>query len=138
MNYAIYDASSGRITRVLGCPEEYVAGSCNDSEAWLSCTTENDSTHYVKDGRLVPFPSQPSPYHTWNWASMEWIPNLDAAWLGVRRSRDALIARTDWTQLPDVPAATRSKWAEYRQALRDIPQTQIDPLHVVWPVAPDS
>lgn len=38
-----------------------------------------------------------------------------------RSERDMLLAASDWTQLPDVPEATRKKWAPYRQKLRDNP-----------------
>lgn len=35
--------------------------------------------------------------------------------------RNAELARTDWTQIPD-SSADKVKWAKYRQALRDLPQ----------------
>lgn len=54
----------------------------------------------------------------------------------VRASRDARLRRTDWTQLGDVPEATRKKWAVYRQALRDVPQNVVDPNYVDWPAMP--
>lgn len=42
-----------------------------------------------------------------------------------RFQRDALLAASDWTQLPDVqaamPEARRAAWRKYRQALRDNP-----------------
>lgn len=54
----------------------------------------------------------------------------------VRADRDALLARCDWTQLGDVPEATRQKWVAYRQALRDITKQKGFPSSVDWPVAP--
>lgn len=36
--------------------------------------------------------------------------------------REALLNRSDWTQLADVPV-DRDAWAAYRQALRDFPAT---------------
>ncbi|QOT74847.1 tail fiber assembly protein [Cupriavidus basilensis] len=53
-----------------------------------------------------------------------------------RASRDALLAATDWTQLPDVPAATKAKFAAYRQALRDVPEQPGFPRAIAWPSAP--
>ena len=38
----------------------------------------------------------------------------------MKRVRDALLARSDWTQLPDAPC-NASTWATYRQELRDLP-----------------
>jgi hypothetical protein len=56
----------------------------------------------------------------------------------VRRRRNALLAACDWTQAADSPISTtdRSAWAEYRQALRTLPETITDPASIVWPVAP--
>ena len=55
----------------------------------------------------------------------------------VRRRRNALLAACDWTQATDSPISTtdRSAWAEYRQALRTLPETITDPARIVWPVA---
>jgi hypothetical protein len=55
---------------------------------------------------------------------LEVIENLDV--LGkeqdVRRKRNALLASTDWTVLPDSPLAPEKKaeYLTYRQALRDV------------------
>jgi hypothetical protein len=54
----------------------------------------------------------------------------------VRAARDALLASCDWTQLPDVPAATRASWTAYREALRDVPEQAGFPAEVDWPKAP--
>lgn len=65
---------------------------------------------------------------------VEELPDSDV-WPSVRARRDALLAASDWTQLPDVPLATKQAWAAYRQALRDI-TLQNDPHKLTWPVAP--
>lgn len=56
--------------------------------------------------------------------------------IDLREERDRLIALTDWTQLPDVPEATKLLWQEYRQALRDITETYSSLEEVVWPDKP--
>lgn len=53
-----------------------------------------------------------------------------------RIKRQQLLEASDWTQLPDVPVATKEAWAIYRQALRDITE-QTDPFNINWPVRPD-
>lgn len=55
----------------------------------------------------------------------------------VREQRNALLAATDWTQLPDVPLSEerRQQWETYRQALRDVTD-QADPFNIVWPEPP--
>ena len=50
-----------------------------------------------------------------------------------RAKRDGLLAGTDWTQMPDVPEATREKYATYRQALRDVPSQPGFPRNIEWP-----
>ena len=43
----------------------------------------------------------------------------------IRQHRDQLLKESDWTQLPDSALSAESKtlWKQYRQQLRDIPQT---------------
>lgn len=53
-----------------------------------------------------------------------------------RARRAALLAASDWTQLPDVPAATRAAWKPYRQALRDVPDQPGFPTSIDWPAEP--
>lgn len=58
----------------------------------------------------------------------------------VRRRRNALLAACDWTQAADspIPSADRSAWADYRQALRNLPDTITDAGTVEWPTAPST
>jgi hypothetical protein len=62
----------------------------------------------------------------------------DLAWKQVRAERDRLLSVCDWTQVADAPLAAdeREAWADYRQALRDVPQDFATPDDVVWPTAP--
>ena len=41
----------------------------------------------------------------------------------MRMHRDGLLAASDWTQAADDPTGNAAGWAEYRQALRDAPNT---------------
>lgn len=63
-------------------------------------------------------------------------PDYDAQWAIVRTQRNAKLAASDWTQLPDAPVDA-AEWAEYRQELRDVTQ-QDDPFNIVWPTAPEA
>lgn len=53
----------------------------------------------------------------------------------VRQQRNELLADCDWTQLADAPGNSL-QWANYRQALRDVPQQTGFPWSVVWPNPP--
>ena len=59
-------------------------------------------------------------------------------WDQLRAERSRRLAACDWTQVADSPLddASDEQWRVYRQALRDLPQTQDDPANIVWPVAP--
>ena len=41
-------------------------------------------------------------------------------WNQIRQWRDSQLASSDWTMHTDAPT-DKTKWAEYRQALRDLP-----------------
>lgn len=56
-------------------------------------------------------------------------------WEEIRRIRDMKLMMTDYTQLPDSPV-DRVVWAEYRQRLRDVPQSKQNPFEIVWPEEP--
>lgn len=68
------------------------------------------------------------------------------SWVFLRQERDRLLAESDWTQMPDVPEATKTAWQAYRQALRDLPANTTSPVidgnercfvsGVTWPTKP--
>ena len=60
----------------------------------------------------------------------------DSKLADLRAERTRRLAETDWTQNPDVPEATKTAWATYRQALRDITITQQDLNGCEWPTPP--
>jgi|TARA_R100000479_G_scaffold99710_1_gene49513 hypothetical protein len=49
-----------------------------------------------------------------------------------RISRNAKLASSDWTQMPDITLTNKDEWLTYRQALRDLP------THSNWPNLEDS
>ncbi len=73
----------------------------------------------------------------WDWETMQWIDHrtTETQWSVIRVKRNEMLAESDWTQMPDVSMASKTDWAAYRKALRDI-TTQIDPFNISWPVAP--
>jgi hypothetical protein len=92
---------------------------------------------YLVDGVHHALPPQPSEHHVFNYTTKQWDDprTPETEWPLVRQQRDALLAKSDWTQLPDVPLATKDAWATYRQALRDI-TLQPDPFNIDWPTVP--
>lgn len=77
---------------------------------------------------------------TWNYSGFldtveprelptEWV------WERLRNQRDQLLAQSDFRMVTDAPWDTEP-WAEYRQALRDLPNNTTDPRLAAWPVSP--
>ena len=93
---------------------------------------------YVEGGEIKFIPKAPeNGKYVFNLGTKLWEKDMDAQWRVIRSERAHLLSRTDWTQLPDVPLATKVVWATYRQALRDI-TTQPDPFSIVWPTPPSN
>lgn len=64
---------------------------------------------------------------------------FDRAIAQLRAKRNALIASSDWTVLPDSPVSNKTAWLEYRQDLRDITEgvdTVAKVNAVVFPTKP--
>lgn len=53
----------------------------------------------------------------------------------IRNKRNMLLSDCDWTQLADASVDSLA-WANYRQALRDIPQQAGFPYSITWPPKP--
>ena len=56
-------------------------------------------------------------------------------WEQIRAWRNYELARTDWTQLDDVPV-DKLAWATYRQALRNLPSQGGSADDAEFPTAP--
>lgn len=57
------------------------------------------------------------------------------SWNAIRSTRNSLLAKSDYTQMPDWPG-DKEAWKKYRQALRDLPQTYADTASIIWPTVP--
>ncbi len=56
-------------------------------------------------------------------------------WEQIKKWRNAQLAESDWTQLPDAPV-NKETWAAYRQALRDLPAQGGKADDAEFPTAP--
>lgn len=118
-NYALQNAD--------GYAVEFTSFSEGDPpEGYVPIPADID-TSKLRDGLRYHVPTN-------TWMPRPALPNF-VKWNIVRDQRNALLAQSDWTQLPDVPLATKEAWATYRQALRDITD-QSDPFNIVWPTPP--
>ena len=96
-------------------------------------------TKYWKDNQWNTREERPGEYYVWE--NYSW--NLDTNKLAeaIRHERTNLLFSSDWTVMPDSPLteAKKLEWQTYRQALRDVPQNNLNITHineVVWPTPP--
>jgi hypothetical protein len=83
---------------------------------------------------------QPGPEYVWE--NGGWVVSpakVEEIGDAVRAQRDAILSQTDWIVTKSLEAGqpVPQEWADYRQALRDIPTQSGFPLAVVWPVKPE-
>lgn len=60
----------------------------------------------------------------------------EIGWESIRIKRNKLLQESDYTQLQDYKGNSEI-WKNYRQNLRNIPQTWLNPDLVIWPQKPD-
>ena len=121
MRYSVYN-QSGDILRTGSCQECDIDLQAGDGE-FIYIGEADQLTQKVVDGELV---------------SKEPEQILDPM-REIRLDRNTLLAKSDWTQMPDSPLTQEQKqaWADYRQALRDLPQSNLDLDAVKWPQQPE-
>lgn len=67
-------------------------------------------------------------------SSEQGVPT-DWVWERLRNERNRRLAATDFRVVVDAPWDT-APWLAYRQSLRDLPDTTVDPRQAVWPTPP--
>jgi hypothetical protein len=119
---------------------------------WIEINTENHLLHDIEKEMLNTSLKYAVPgkcYHKDIFQSKEEFSDLfnddekyeeliRDKWVETRVLRNTLLMTTDWTQLPDAPLTNEQKikWAEYRQALREIPSGTTNPYVAQWPDLP--
>ena len=136
MNYSIYNLKTGELERIVNVPDSMLSFQCDPTTHGIIEGTFPGDEYYILDGILKLIPERPSEFHYFDFLTKSWVLNYDLMVDSIRRQRDALLAQSDWTQLPDVPLDTKESWATYRKHLRDITSQIGFPTSVVWPVEP--
>ena len=134
MKFVTYDPTSGKIIQTGEVPDSMVLL----QGEYVIAGSASSETHYVDVSwkQLVAKPPRPGSDYRWNYSSRLWELDSESAASNALMRRAYLLSSSDWTQLPDVPLATKGAWATYRQALRDITLQPGFPTDVVWPKAP--
>ena len=105
--YTIYNTATGEI------------GTCGVTNAAI------DSINLESDQSIIAGIYEAAKYKIVNGEPVE---QTDSVWDSIRHIRNAMLAECDWTQLPDnqLTDAKKTEWQTYRQALRDLPDTQAE------------
>ena len=91
------------------------------------------------DGSVKTVPLNESEIAIREQQEKEWLDGLPAMQLQeLRQNRNQLLTECDWTQVADSPLSNEKKteWAEYREKLRQLPQTEKDVSNPTWPSKP--
>lgn len=90
------------------------------------------------NGRLIGKYADPQPGKAEEFVEGDEPLYIPMTWDDIRVKRSDLLTKSDWTQLPDADLtdAQKSQWADYRQALRDVPEDFDNPDDVIWPNKP--
>jgi len=97
-------------------------------------------TKYYKDGEWKDREDKSqTPY--FKWKNFAWELDSASLWVHIREDRDKRLFLSDWTQVSDNKLTDEKKtsWAEYRQALREVPSENsnvTDLTQVTWPSEP--
>jgi hypothetical protein len=125
MKYTAYN-DNGKITSFGTCLEiDFLSQGKNVIEGHPP-----NSNYYIDNGNFVSIPYL--QFHNFNFE----YKKLEVDESQIRSYRDQLLSQSDWTQLPDVPLATKALWEPYRQELRDITDQPGYPYDIVWPTPP--
>ena len=122
-HYAI--GAPGDLVRMVVQVSDITCAHLNCADGEVAIEVDGPTTGLISDDGLAILP-----------APIDWNAEADR----IRAYRTALLARCDFTILPDSPMTPekRAEWAAYRQALRDLPKDQDRVMFadVVWPIEP--
>ena len=101
-------------------PEDIIEITPEEHQQLLNALNLERKEIYVEDGVIKTRP-------------LVYVPT----WNDIRSLRNKLLTNSDYTQMADWPG-DKAAWADYRQELRDIPQTFSTADSVVWPTPPGA
>jgi hypothetical protein len=135
MIYFCFVGANGRVFQKGMCPDEDIELQV-PPVGFTRYNAQCDLDDYLEDGVFKRPPERPTPNYVFDYTIKDWVLDENLAITAALQQRSRLLIASDWTQLPDVPLATKEAWAVYRQALRDITLQAGYPLAIDWPLAP--
>ena len=137
MKVGIFNLKTGLAKQSIQCKSmEDEVVECNKREGYVLLECDDIESAYYSDGAVHYKGKAPSEAHVFDMESKSWKLHRGLLTRGLKQKRQKLLSECDWTQLQDVPAATKQSWRAYRQALRDITNQSGWPETVEWPLKP--
>lgn len=121
MKYTIYN-DSGEITKLIECSADHIDLQLEEGDSWVDGWYDMETIMFI-DGVAC---EKPEP---------EEISREDKNIMvleEIRMVRDRMLLASDWTQVVDSPLTDEQKasWLEYRQQLRELPQTYANAINI--------
>lgn len=138
MRHWIQISAAGRILSRGRSPHALDAAAVAHIPGAVIVETDVSSATHYRDGEFLTQPDSPGAGYVFADDAFAWVFDPAVASSAARARRARLLAASDWTQLPDAPAASKTAWTAYRQALRDITDQPGFPENTLWPTAPDQ
>lgn len=119
----------------IDCSENPLLCTLLGADETLDYTVFETISEELPDGHVYTRPKNPFPDHTYEMAEIEFNPETESfvepypwkkphmSWEGIREWRNRMLDMTDDRIVDDMPPTLRQEWEEYRQTLRDLPQT---------------
>ena len=80
MEFTVYNISTGEVLRSGYAPNEWVnLQTSSELEAIHLGEALDASMFFFVDGQPIQKPNAPSNFHSWDWTTKSWLPNIDAA-----------------------------------------------------------
>ena len=102
---------------------------------------EDMSKYNINDFVIAPEKPSVNAGEVLEWTGTEWLvrpantSETEIKWQEIRNQRNTLLQETDVKILKELEqtGSISQSLKDYRQALRDVPQTQTNPFTIVWP-----
>lgn len=139
-DYTIFN--SDQFKAILHCDAETLQLNLSEGDQY-SVGAYPDGEYYIKDGVFYPYPEKPDYPVTFNRDTEAWEWNEQASWDQLRYDRDTKLTEevdpivTNPLRWADLTQEKQGQFADYRQALLDLPANTTDPRNPLWPTEPD-
>lgn len=135
INATVYDKETGKIlkTIMVGRSSDLLLNISEDSNYIIGSYAPDK--YYIEDNSAFEFVEKPDYPVIFNWELKNWEWDEETTWANLRKERNRLLTACDWTQIPDA-TANKEAWLDYREKLRDLPNSTVDPRYPDWPTPP--